>query len=548
MAIYPAGASTDADLYIALDNFSTTLNGAINNSQTTITLTTTTGLPTVGILTIEDEKVHYTGIAGNDITGVTRGFSSTTATSHLSGTAVRFNVVEEHHNGLKDEVKAVEADLVAAYAEVPGSSTIQDALAALNAMVPVGTIMRTPTMPTIGTWAACDGASVSQSTYAALYAAIGHKFLKYTESAKTGPATPGTTDTFAPALYAGNATWLIFKRQSTDIYYSTDDGDTWNTTNAGTFNTGSGAATDGAGTVVTVNVSSNEIWYSTDYGVTWNISADVIGGETTVAVAWNGTDFLIVGDGTADAYSSTNGINWTLQSAVRPTATMAQFPLMWFNSTWIYMQRTQDPGSVVTTTVSDGSSGWTQGFLAITSHNLVGVQAAHNSNILVSGEMASSPIITGTASYKSARKYTETLSTAFAAQDEFPVRVPSDFGVSVGWNGLHFFIFGSSDPSVASGNRATGGMNTQHVASSMDGKTWYTKPLDAENYVRVFTHYCQSCSEVIMDTVNHRMIYTVAINADNTIADWILVVEPSINTGTNFNLPDAAGHFIKLLD
>lgn len=111
MAIYPSGVSSNSDLYVALDNFSTTLNGAITNAQTTITLTSTVGLPTVGILSIESEKIRYTGISGSDVTGCTRGFSSTSAASHANATYVAFNVVEEHHNVLKDEVIAIETDL-----------------------------------------------------------------------------------------------------------------------------------------------------------------------------------------------------------------------------------------------------------------------------------------------------------------------------------------------------------------------------------------------------------------------------------------------------
>lgn len=111
MASYPSSTPSDATLYIAVDNFATTLNGAIDNVQTTITLASVVGLPTVGILTIESEKVHYTGISVNDITGVTRGFSSTTAAAHGNGVGVFFNVIEEHHNANKDEIIAIATDL-----------------------------------------------------------------------------------------------------------------------------------------------------------------------------------------------------------------------------------------------------------------------------------------------------------------------------------------------------------------------------------------------------------------------------------------------------
>lgn len=110
MAIYPNNTPSDSDLYVALDNFGAALNGAIDASQTTITLTNTVGLPTVGILTIDSEKVKYTGVSGNDVTGCTRGFSATTAAAHANASGVWFNVVEEHHNVLKDEIIALATD------------------------------------------------------------------------------------------------------------------------------------------------------------------------------------------------------------------------------------------------------------------------------------------------------------------------------------------------------------------------------------------------------------------------------------------------------
>ena len=66
----------------------TTLNGSHSSSVTTLTLTSTTGLTATGTVYIGSEQVTYTGILGNDITGCTRGATSTTAAAHSSGTAV----------------------------------------------------------------------------------------------------------------------------------------------------------------------------------------------------------------------------------------------------------------------------------------------------------------------------------------------------------------------------------------------------------------------------------------------------------------------------
>ena len=99
---------------VSVDRFQmeTTLNGNISASATTITLTDATNFPTSGFIVIEkidedsnsttfgeyqDETIEYTGKAGNDLTGCTRGTSAptygrtykkTVATTHDSGAKV----------------------------------------------------------------------------------------------------------------------------------------------------------------------------------------------------------------------------------------------------------------------------------------------------------------------------------------------------------------------------------------------------------------------------------------------------------------------------
>ena len=86
---------------------STTLNGAITDSVTTITLTDGSEFPTSGFIVIEkvnavsglfeNEVIEYTGRSSNDLTGCTRGTSApyrgvspenTTAGSHATGAKV----------------------------------------------------------------------------------------------------------------------------------------------------------------------------------------------------------------------------------------------------------------------------------------------------------------------------------------------------------------------------------------------------------------------------------------------------------------------------
>lgn len=65
-----------------------TLNGAINSSTTTITLTSVSGLPSAGFTRIDSEDIYYGYIDGLTLGGVFRGQNGTTAASHSSGAAI----------------------------------------------------------------------------------------------------------------------------------------------------------------------------------------------------------------------------------------------------------------------------------------------------------------------------------------------------------------------------------------------------------------------------------------------------------------------------
>jgi len=68
----------------------TTLNGGINDSTTTIVLTDASLFPTSGtnFIQIGSEEISYTGISTNTLTGVTRGVRNTTAATHSNGATV----------------------------------------------------------------------------------------------------------------------------------------------------------------------------------------------------------------------------------------------------------------------------------------------------------------------------------------------------------------------------------------------------------------------------------------------------------------------------
>lgn len=65
-----------------------TLNGTINATTTTITLSSTVGLPAAGFIRIDNEDIAYGYLSGNTLGGVFRGQNGTTAAIHTTGAAI----------------------------------------------------------------------------------------------------------------------------------------------------------------------------------------------------------------------------------------------------------------------------------------------------------------------------------------------------------------------------------------------------------------------------------------------------------------------------
>ena len=64
------------------------MGSGLSATATTITLTSSTGFPTSGIVLIGTELITYTGISTNDLTGCVRGMYLTTASTHANGATV----------------------------------------------------------------------------------------------------------------------------------------------------------------------------------------------------------------------------------------------------------------------------------------------------------------------------------------------------------------------------------------------------------------------------------------------------------------------------
>ena len=65
-----------------------TLDGTITSTATTITLSSTVGLPASGFIKIDNETINYSYISGNTLNNCFRAQNNTTAAAHTTGAAV----------------------------------------------------------------------------------------------------------------------------------------------------------------------------------------------------------------------------------------------------------------------------------------------------------------------------------------------------------------------------------------------------------------------------------------------------------------------------
>ncbi len=78
-------------------SFYDSLNGGIDASQITITLNSTSDFNTGGgVVLIDSEYIKYTGISSNDLTGCTRGWEGSAATTHTTSTTVTRSTYERN--------------------------------------------------------------------------------------------------------------------------------------------------------------------------------------------------------------------------------------------------------------------------------------------------------------------------------------------------------------------------------------------------------------------------------------------------------------------
>lgn len=95
------------------------LSSAINSSVTILPVINAASYPNEGVVTIDFEKIYYTGKTSTSLTGCTRGYGGTTATSHTQYSALTYGVpnqIMNHENG-NDDRSTAEILPIAAYVE-----------------------------------------------------------------------------------------------------------------------------------------------------------------------------------------------------------------------------------------------------------------------------------------------------------------------------------------------------------------------------------------------------------------------------------------------
>ena len=112
---------------VLANNLSTVLTATAGAADTTLTVNSTTGFESRGIITIENEVITYTGKTATTFTGCSRGAGGTTAAAHVSGKTVGLIYTAAHHNDLAAAIVALETKV-----GIGSSGIAQDKLAAVD--------------------------------------------------------------------------------------------------------------------------------------------------------------------------------------------------------------------------------------------------------------------------------------------------------------------------------------------------------------------------------------------------------------------------------
>lgn len=115
---YPQELDDSVALIDAGNNLSTTLASNIAIAATTIPLTSATGFPTSGTISIFDpvagnEICYYNGVSGNTLQNVLKGREGTSDLAHTAAnvTSIEEKITARHHTVLRDSIVAIQKTL-----------------------------------------------------------------------------------------------------------------------------------------------------------------------------------------------------------------------------------------------------------------------------------------------------------------------------------------------------------------------------------------------------------------------------------------------------
>ena len=183
----------------------TILNGAITNSDTTLTVDTTTGFPTSGTLLIGTEEMTYTGKTSTTFTGITRNTNSAGAASAVDDATVKLaSFSEDIFSGFTDQLRnTFAAAAVTSGAPAAGGTLTVGSTDGFpdTGTIKVGDEHMTYTAKTATTFTIGVKAQDNTTTYTAPTAIL--------DGAITATSTTITVDTFPNGGFPETGTLLI---------------------------------------------------------------------------------------------------------------------------------------------------------------------------------------------------------------------------------------------------------------------------------------------------------------------------------------------------
>lgn len=108
---FPTSLDDAISLIDAANNASTTLSSGVSDSDTTLTVSSTTSFASTGALSIESEIIFYTGTTSTTFTGCLRGQDGTIAAAHDSGLDVSQLIIAAYHTTPVEAILALETKL-----------------------------------------------------------------------------------------------------------------------------------------------------------------------------------------------------------------------------------------------------------------------------------------------------------------------------------------------------------------------------------------------------------------------------------------------------